>query len=1195
MECPKCGAEIDKSAMVCPNCKKVLKIVCPNCRTVNTKNTCRKCGKVLVTKCSKCGKINLTKNDKCIKCGYSTELSALEAESNTDSFAVVKIEFPNSDVVKATLGSNQLYTKFKAGVDNMILSYVDSLKVRRQLTKNNEYIIRFNKNYTFSKSASTAITAVIELVNLITKLNVKLLKKQNIALKCNFSIIKRSITDDPYDFDTGFQINMLHQGSPKEMKAMDSFQVITDENFYDIYQEKYKMESLNAVLVKDQMKRFYELDLKEFVNIEEYLKQEMEEVGPAEEIEVPEFVQTAISEQEQITKETLDEEYIITDEELYNIEMINFDEINCAFYTTQNVKVLDNIVEVLNEVPKGIIAIKAANIHQPYTLKLLSTVADMGIYSNVIPITCHDDMKYSPYSFFRDLVSSIFEYTVSQKLFNTNDFSAFSTIDSSNLVKDLVTLTQRSMQNFEETRERYFQVFLSLMQAIPDTLIYIENFEKIDASSMYILEQLFEHFEDLDVSYMISYDKDFSLHKNAHFLLSRPYYTEITLVPTPFGDIIEANKDFYKNLMEDFYFQRIAKYACGSTLFLDFAIQYLLESGVYSYTEYSIVMVNPKTIMIPSSLADLMKRRLNLMKDDKRTIKFLAMSVLLGTRVDIKTIETFGFANWRGIADKLAGMGYLYIYNDCLYFPNYNILKENLLEVISEEDLKTLATELFNIAFDENMPSPVKAFLFTKLEEHQKVIFEWEKLANINLSMGDFSSYLNCSGEILKSLSKYSSDWSEEELETYKNSLYENISNNMFEYDPEQTQEIAEQTLLNLQKSTDTSSFIELCTKMIQGSIMHGDYLYALNLTHKVLSAMDNVSMDPASENFNLNFLLMSLIHVKILFNIGAFEDCLDIGYNILNVLDSDRINAIKYDVISKNDFFSLVNECIAYVAIVDVITMREDINEFLDISRKLFTFIPQEYDIFIQLQNLIKGKPVSLSAALKGNNLFSNLLYHILNAFTNFRNNPEAFAQEVYKSKLIAKEAFIHSFELFVDILIAYSYVELNSFVKASAMLQRIVKASKEKGMIASMHFAWYVMSILNIKQGKFDIAYGILNNADIQMEKNSKISEYLIMLNKFNMYKVLLCCGEKEKAEICKNQAAYIAQKYDLNFNLNIDINKLMSDNQSNEPVKLLHKNHASEIGSNQERVSERENIQDPGFNSGDSDMVNPEDFFS
>ena len=108
---------------------------------------------------------------------------------------------------------------------------------------------------------------------------------------------------------------------------------------------------------------------------------------------------------------------------------------------------------------------------------------------------------------------------------------------------------------------------------------------------------------------------------------------------------------------------------------MDFAIQYLIESGVYEYTEDSIVMVNPKTIIIPSGLDKLIKRRINLMKDDEEMIKFLTMLVLLGTRVDEKTINSLGFNNWQKMAEKLSGMGYLYTYNNCLYFPNYNILR----------------------------------------------------------------------------------------------------------------------------------------------------------------------------------------------------------------------------------------------------------------------------------------------------------------------------------------------------------------------------------------------------------------------------------------------------------------------------------------------------------------------------------------
>lgn len=79
---------------------------------------------------------------------------------------------------------------------------------------------------------------------------------------------------------------------------------------------------------------------------------------------------------------------------------------------------------------------------------------------------------------------------------------------------------------------------------------------------------------------------------------------------------------------------------------------------------------------------------------------------------------------------------------------------------------------------------------------------------------------------------------------------------------------------------------------------------------------------------------------------------------------------------------------------------------------------------------------------------------------------------------------------------------------------------------MNAIVHSAWYVMSILNIKEGKYDIAYGVLNNSDIQMEKNGVVSDYLTMLNKVNMYKILMCTDSKDQAQICMNQASTIVQ---------------------------------------------------------------------
>lgn len=1142
MECPKCGAEIDKSALVCPNCKKVLKIICPVCKTVNNKNICKKCGEILVTKCANCGKINMMKNGKCVKCGYSTELSALQAESNAETFAVVKIEFPNKDIIKTALGSNQAFTKFQTNLDNLINGYVKTLGLRRQILKDGTYLIRFNKVYTFNSSANSAITAVIDLVNMITKLNLKLLNKKNITLKTNFTLMKRNADQNPYDINTGFEANMINRSNDKSEKILDSCQIITDEDFYELYNNNYKLESLDTVLVNGSMRRFFEINIKDKINLENFeneLQKEQEDVS-----ELPNFVQEALSLQDKVNSNTISEMNSVEGEYLYNIDLINFDEINCAFYTTENLKVLDNVVEVLKTVPNGIIAIKAPKMYQPYTLKLISAVDEIGLYQNIIPITCYDNMKYSPYAFFREFISTIFDYASAQKLVNTNDFELFSDLENGSLIVDLISLKQREMENIEETRNKFFEVFLSLFQSIPDTLIYIENYEKIDSASKFVLSLLFEHFDELKISYMISYDNEFSLHKTCHFLLSRPYYTEISIVPSPIESIVAENEVYYKNIIEDFYFKRIIKYCAGSTLFLDYSLQYLVESGVYKYSENSIVMVNPKTIVIPSDLNSLIKRRLNIMKNDQESLIFLTMCLILGQRVDFNSAKILGFENWKDIADRLAEKGYLYFYNDCIYFPNYNLLKENILSIYDDNGIKYIAQNILNRAFLENIPAVEKAFIYEKLDNHQKVIQEWESLANLNLSLGDFASYLNCSGKLLSSLDNYSSDWTSKDLELYKSSIYTNISNNMFEYDPEQTREIADRTLEDLKNTKNNSNFVDLCSKMIQGALTHGYYMYALELNHKALSSLPNSSIDPVNKAFDMNFLLLSISHVKILFNIGAFKDCIDVGYNILNVLDNSKINSIKFNEITKEEFISLLIEASAYIAISDVVTLRENVCEFLEIINKLFDFIPKEYEIFIQLQNLLKGENVVLDSVVKGENVFSNILYNIINAFVTFKDNPEAFAKEIYKSKIIAKDSSLYSFELFSDLLIAYSYMNFGNFNKASNILHSIDKTAKDKGINIIAFITRYFMSVLNIKQRKFEIAYGILNNSVIQMEKLGGVSDYLIFLMKINMYKLLSVTESSEKAEICLNQAKYIAQKYGLNFDLNIDMNEFMKE---------------------------------------------------
>ena len=1133
MECPKCGLEIDDKAMVCPNCKKVLKLACPICKTINTTNTCRKCGYTIITKCHNCGKINQTISKKCRKCGFDTEKSVIMNESNADDFAILTIDFPNMDEMKTCLGSAKLLNKFKVSLDKIIVDYTKSIGLRRQII-GKTYVIRCDKDYTFNSSASTAVKTAIELLNLITAMNCKLTKKKNATVRCNMFILKRNIEDDPNNLDSGYNISLLNQNANKRTeKILNTFQVLTDDHVADSISGDYKISPLNSVMVNDEMLMFYEVDLREHVTVE------WPEDDEDKEIEVPNFVQNMLIEQDKMDGEALNNLDSPGDPDaIYDIETINFDEINCEFIRTENIDVLYYIMNKFQTIPKGIVTIKTAEMYKPYTLKVLNAVGETGKFENIISLTCYDEMKYSPYSFFRDLVSAIFEYTVSQKLFFENDFSMFSSVDPDGLIRDLITLKKRDGSNNEDTRYVYFDIFLTLLQIIPKTLIFIEDFEKIDSSSYDVLKYLLEAFEQLDISLLISHNKDFSLHKDCHFLLSKPYYTEITLKPTSFEKLIEENKIFYRNILNNFYFQRVAKYACGSSLFIDIAIQYLVESGVYAMDEDSIEMVDPKTIIIPSSLDKLVARRLNLLQDDASAMKFLTSIVLLGTRIDLGTVQSLGYENVDELIEKLSDMGFLYQYNNCIYFPNYNLLRDNLLTTISKIYLEEVAHDLFEKVFDNDMPSPVKAYLYGLLEDFDNERNQWEQLAEINLSLGDFSSYLNCTHKILEILDKNDDPEKEEDIKTYKRNLYENISNNLYDYVPDRTADIAEATLENLEKTSDTDKIIMLCNKMINGALYAGNYNHALELTHKVLSLLPPSSLNPADENFNSYFFLMSVVHIQILFNIGALMDCLDVGYKVLNIVNNQTLPMLKPEYMSEEEFQGLIVDSAGYVALANVLLLSGNVEEFLRILRNELSCIPQSYDLFISLQDLLHGKPVSTpTSQVDDNDRFGSIIYNIINAFTNLNGDYTQFAENIYRAKVFAKNNKLHQLELFCDLMIGFSYMELESFKKADSIIYKIIKETNKNGMTTLLYVAWFIMSELHLKQNKYDVAFGIVNNSLIQLEKNNTTSPYLLMLFKYNMYKVMMFKRQYDKADICMSHARYIAEKYSINFVFDTD----------------------------------------------------------
>ena len=110
----------------------------------------------------------------------------------------------------------------------------------------------------------------------------------------------------------------------------------------------------------------------------------------------------------------------------------------------------------------------------------------------------------------------------------------------------------------------------------------------------------------------------------------------------------------------------------------------------------------------------------------------------------------------------------------------------------------------------------------------------------------------------------------------------------------------------------------------------------------------------------------------------------------------------------------------------------------------------------------------------------------------------------------------------------------ELQTTLKS---INSIVKEADKNGMTFIIYTAWYLIAEVNLRRKDLNVANGILSNTLIQIEKNSNSSEYLLMLFKYSMFKVQMYLKEYEKAEICMNHARYIAAKYGINFNFDID----------------------------------------------------------
>lgn len=1113
MKCPKCKKDVPDNAKTCPYCKKLLKLVCPQCNNTNDGPICKKCGFVILSKCSKCGTITPTVKGKCSKCGFDTYESVQRNCANIDDFACVTLDFPNLEDIKEIIGSKKLIEKFVTNLDNLITDYCSLLEVKREII-DGTYVIRFNKSDSFAESALEAINFAIELGKKIINLNFKLSKTKGIYLDCKIAVLKRSVKTPRNKYQSGFDIKLVADYG-KEFRYLNYMQVITDAHVYQEISDNFSLESLSSSYINGEMVTFFELKLKKHMKVE---PPKEEEVQPLDLKQIEAIKEVLIDDDEE------------KENRLYNKDIISFDDMKCSFHTSNAYEVGKLIADEIKNNKKRIFSIKSVRLYKPESDLIFKQLKNN--FKKMYQITCSSEMKYKPYGFFSELLYVLNNLTRTTKLSSTNNMSIVSQADKSGVLNAIINLTEANVSNYDETRLFVYKALYDHLKIQNKILIYINDFEKIDESSYEILQLLWKD-KLPNVTFILSSDTDFSVHKTSHFLLQDQTYSEIRLKPLSIKKLVEFEPKRFKSFTETYYFQAILHGMKGSLIFFNNAIEYLKEKGIIT-DDGELTLISSNSVVIPSTLEYLIEKRLQFLMSNKNTFKLFSYLIMMSPMNDLKTVKLLEIPEAKDSLKYLQDADFINVLNGSIRIKNYDTIRKAFDLVLSEDSRKEIAMDILGKIAVKKMPEEIS--LYNLVGDVSSEIKTLENLSKINASLGEFSAYLNCVVRLLKLADK--SPDREQILEKYRTEIYENISKMLNKYTPNKIYNISKQILNNLEKTDDTEKIIKFSLKMLKISMTCGNYNYTFELLNKLLARLQGKSLNPNNQNFSPYLVIIMLIRVETLFAIGRMRECEETSYELLNNINSTNFSIINLSsTMSKDEFKMMFLNSMTFVLIAKAFLLRNDdnIQLVIDKLKQIFSTLPKHLDYILPIKQVLLGKPIEIDLKQKNSDEgFLKIIKAGLRGFTIDKEDYNKFANDIYEAKICSNINNFTQLEILCDLLIGYAYFKLGGIEKAKSIYYSVLEMSQINGYRLVGYLACYLLSMYYYETENSDMALSLANNTVSQIEQDNNVGDYLFYLFRVLTSGIYTELGDDNKAFACMQSAVFVKQKDEVEFGL-------------------------------------------------------------
>lgn len=1057
MECPKCHKIISDNATTCPHCHKVLTLICPNCHSLSKSSQCENCGYLILEKCAKCGRLVSTNTESC-KCGLEVNKSVACNQCETDEFASVTVNFSSLKAIRGVLSSKELYTKFLVKLKNLMQTQLKNIEGLVVLY-GNSYVINFNKELSFSSSVNKAIRLSLKILNAFSGLNMRMQEELGCPLKISIVIQKKSAENLLVNkfLENNVKPLMLKRNNKKYLKGME---IILDQFCQDNVSKDYKTDSLYTLEFDGSTIMYYEILLENYI-----LPPSKTEENPVE-----------------INKRLADIKPENAKNDIFNFNVFDI-KAKCKFEKCYAEEIFNRL-----KPDNKIVTLKSAKELQIKTSDIVNTYKKLGY--RPIYISCSEDLCYKPWGFFEKLFKQYFGLSITNGFIDSNqDCGRF------NNIRDYILGIPFKSGSPEDARFAQMEMFVKFLTSLKQCVIIIDGFENIDDTSIQTLNLFFDKFKNVNPNFVFITDTETTVHSKIKGLLRTSVYTEITLVKNDITSFLSEFKEDATDFINSFYYEKIKDNFNGSKLYFEHAIKYLLDKDVLVSFEDKLLIRNSNSILIPKTLEQLLKIRLKALGKIQDASMILAYSIFLGERLDFKTLEFLGIKDISENAKILELSGFTFTNGDSIYINNYSFISSVLRSSLKKEVLEMLAKNIagkLGKLIDNTMLIKLMDIMSMYKEEY---LLLW-KNSQAAIASGDYDAYLKNSLGFLSKIEKIKDNISNEDIENNKKEVFENILLSLYNYSPDKIYSIENILLMDAFNENDDEKIVKLSNLMLQGALISSNYTDALSLLHNILERLEHPELI-IDGKLNTKFLLLSLINIEILFNIGEYSDCIEIGEQLLEVLKPDNLESIKPDNFSLNLFVTHLLDTFKLVALAKILTIDSDMEQFFERIKKAFNEDLPEKNCINSIKDFLAGKNY-VPSNIEDETPFSKVIFLILQELSEI-SDYKVFAMNIYQAKLLAADIHQTELEYICDLLIAFAYAKIGIVSKASYIYNDVREISENSAIFNTTILANYLIALTKIDSNEINDALLIISDTlDILQKHKNKSKVFFAMFEK-------------------------------------------------------------------------------------------------